>query len=183
MHTHTHTYIQTAIKHCEDWVFLQVSLGIDLWILHIISILLFCNNLIHLKFLNFISSKNAANFSRQAILNLTEIQTATKIPFCSPRFILYILNYNARLFQALVLKEYNLSNADREWKKFGKRGGCNKDREKCILESRIIFPDQKWMTLDTPHGPYKKFLKNVRQMRKNEVGNCWFLIPKLDLTK
>ena len=68
-------------------------------------------------------------------------------------------------------------------KKSGKGGGCNKDREKCILESRIKFPDQKW-TVDTPHGPYKKFLKNVRQMQKNEVGNvCWFLIQKLDPTK
>ena len=36
-----------------------------------------------------------------------------------------------------------------------------KERGKCIIESRIEFPDPILMTLDTSHGPITKFLKKI----------------------
>ena len=43
------------------------------------------------------------------------------------------------------------------------------ERGKCIIESRIEFPDLILMTLDTPNGPNSKFLKkcpkNAGKMR------------------
>ena len=39
-------------------------------------------------------------------------------------------------------------------------GKWYKERGKCIIESRIEFPDPMFMTLDTPHRPImQKFLK------------------------
>ena len=35
-----------------------------------------------------------------------------------------------------------------------------KERGKWVKESRIEFPNQMLMTLDTPHGSITKFLKN-----------------------
>ena len=40
-----------------------------------------------------------------------------------------------------------------------KAGKWYKERKKCIIKSRIEFPDPMLMTLDTPHGPNTKFLK------------------------
>ena len=40
-----------------------------------------------------------------------------------------------------------------------------KERGKCIIKSRIEFPDLILMTLDTPHGQITKFLK---ECPKNE---------------
>ena len=42
------------------------------------------------------------------------------------------------------------------------KGGVKwyKERGKWIIESRIEFPNPIFMTLDTPHGPNAKFLKN-----------------------
>ena len=37
-------------------------------------------------------------------------------------------------------------------------GKWYKERGKCIIESRIEFPDPMFMTLDTPHRPNAKFL-------------------------
>ena len=34
-----------------------------------------------------------------------------------------------------------------------------REREKCIIESRIEFPDPMFMTFDTPHGLNTKFSK------------------------
>ena len=46
------------------------------------------------------------------------------------------------------------------------------ERGKCIIESRIKFPDLTLMTLDTSHGPNAKFLKkNVRKMREKSRKN------------
>ena len=51
------------------------------------------------------------------------------------------------------------------------RGGgkWNKESGKCIIKSRIEFPDLILITLDTPHGHITKFLKkcpkNAGKMR------------------
>jgi len=49
------------------------------------------------------------------------------------------------------------------------RGKWYKERGKWIIKSRIGFPDLILMTLDTPHGPFPKFLKkcpkNAGKMR------------------
>jgi len=60
-----------------------------------------------------------------------------------------------------------------------------KERGKCIIESRIEFPDLILMTLDTPHGPITKFLKkcpkNAGKMRGKIIFSpLWCLIQKLD---
>ena len=56
-----------------------------------------------------------------------------------------------------------------------------KERGKCIIESRIEFPEPILMTLDTSHGPITKFLKK----RPENAGKIifptfWVLIKKLD---
>ena len=60
-----------------------------------------------------------------------------------------------------------------------------KERGKCIIESRIEFPDPILMTLDTSHGPITKFLKkcpkNAGKMRGKIIFSpLWCLIQKLD---
>ena len=50
------------------------------------------------------------------------------------------------------------------------RGEWYKDREKCIKESRIQFPDPMLMTLDTPHGPITKFLKKMPEKLDHNSG-------------
>ena len=52
-----------------------------------------------------------------------------------------------------------------------------KERGKCIIESRIKFPDLTLMTLDTPHGPITKFLKKCP---KFFFPPLWCLVQKLD---
>ena len=48
-----------------------------------------------------------------------------------------------------------------------KKGGeVYKAKGKCNIESRIEFNVPKLVSLDTPHGPITKFLKNVRKMRE-----------------
>ena len=42
------------------------------------------------------------------------------------------------------------------------------------MESRIKFPDQMLMTLDTPHGPITKFWKNAPKMREKWGGKLFF---------
>ena len=50
-----------------------------------------------------------------------------------------------------------------------------KERGKWIIESRIEFPDPMFMTLDTPHGPNAKFLKNYdRKMREKSGEKLFF---------
>ena len=54
----------------------------------------------------------------------------------------------------------------------GKKGEeWYKERGKYIIKSRIEFPDQMLMTLDTPHGPNTKFLKkclkNAGKIKEN----------------
>ena len=61
----------------------------------------------------------------------------------------------------------------------------NKERGKCIIESRIEFPDPILMTLDTYHGHitkfFKKFPKKAGQMRGKIIFSpLWCLIQKLD---
>ena len=68
----------------------------------------------------------------------------------------------------------------REW-----GGKWYKERGKCIIKSRIEFPDLILMTLDTPHGPITKFLKKcLKNAGKIEGGNyfspLWCMIQKLD---
>ena len=47
-----------------------------------------------------------------------------------------------------------------------------KERGKWIIESRIEFPDQMLMTLDTPHVPNAKFLKKMTEKcGKNQEKN------------
>ena len=41
-----------------------------------------------------------------------------------------------------------------------------KERGKCNIESRIEFTVPKLVSLDTPHGPIRKFLKNCLKMQE-----------------
>ena len=63
--------------------------------------------------------------------------------------------------------------------KCGKGGGkWYKESGKCIIKSRIEFPDLILMTLDTPHGPITKCLKkcpkNSGKMRWKIIFFCHF---------
>ena len=57
-----------------------------------------------------------------------------------------------------------------------------KERGKCIIESRIEFPDPILMILDTPHGPITKFLRQKCGKNEGEIifSPLWCLIKKLD---
>ena len=60
--------------------------------------------------------------------------------------------------------------------KRGKGGGkWYKKSGKCIIKSRIEFPDLILMTLDTPHGPITKFFEKMpEKCGKNEGVNYFF---------
>ena len=59
--------------------------------------------------------------------------------------------------------------------KCGKGGGkWYKESGKCIIKSRIEFPDLILMTLDTPHGPIKVFEKMPKKCGENEGENYFF---------
>ena len=51
----------------------------------------------------------------------------------------------------------------------GKGGGLYKERRKCILMSRIEFPDPK--LVKTPHMDITKFLKKCPKMREKNGEN------------
>ena len=57
-----------------------------------------------------------------------------------------------------------------------------KERGKCIIESRIEFPDPIFMTSDTPHGPITKFFEKMPQIMRGKIifSPLWCLIQKLD---
>ena len=60
-------------------------------------------------------------------------------------------------------------------------GKWYKESGKCIIKSRIEFPDLILMTLDTPHGPFTKILKKwPKKFRKNEGGYVFFPILVFD---
>ena len=67
-------------------------------------------------------------------------------------------------------------------RKCGIGGKWYKERGKCIIESRIEFPNAMLMTLDTPHGPNTKFLKkclkNAGKIKEKIFPPLWFLIKK-----
>ena len=45
-------------------------------------------------------------------------------------------------------------------------GGLYKEKGKCNKESRIEFTVPKLVSLDTPHGRIRKFLKNCLKMQE-----------------
>ena len=64
-----------------------------------------------------------------------------------------------------------------------KAGKWYKERKKCIIKSRIEFPDPMLMTLDTPHGPNTKFLKKCLKNAGKTLLHQQVLLLSASLTQ
>jgi len=134
-----------------------------MWVIYFPHIFLFDSTLDHNSALHAkISEKSLLIESRiefpdPMLMTLDRGKIRRKIIFSPLWFLILKLDHNSGQASMVFRRE-----------KIGEkgRGKLYKEKGKCNIESRIEFTVPKLVSLETPHGPITKFLKNVRKRRE-----------------